>query len=60
MTTIASKGIVGDFRAPNIVRFGIAPMYTRFQDIFEAVNIIRETMLSDLWKNHENDISPYT
>ncbi|MBR78623.1 MAG: kynureninase, partial [Woeseiaceae bacterium] len=57
---LASKGIVGDFRAPNIVRFGIAPMYTRFQDIYDAVNIIRETMQSDLWKNHENDISPYT
>ena len=57
---IASKGIVGDFRAPNIVRFGIAPMYTRFQDIFDAVNVIRETMQSGLWKNHENDISPYT
>jgi kynureninase len=50
MQAIIERGVVGDFRQPNIMRFGFTPLYTRFVDCWDAVMIIREVMLSGAWK----------
>lgn len=41
---LISKGIVADFRAPNIIRFGFSPTYLSFQDIFRSVETLRQVM----------------
>ncbi len=35
-----TKGVVGDFRAPDLCRFGLAPLYLSYEDVFRAVETI--------------------
>jgi kynureninase len=35
---------IGDFRNPDILRFGLAPLYLRHADIWDAVEILRSTL----------------
>ena len=32
--------VVGDFREPDVMRFGFAPLYLRFVDLFDAVQLM--------------------
>jgi kynureninase len=41
---LADAGVVGDFRAPDVLRFGFAPAYLRFVDVWDAVATLREIM----------------
>ena len=51
MQAIIERGVIGDFRQPNLMRFGFTPLYTRFVDIWDAVIIIRDVMLSEAWRD---------
>ncbi len=50
MQALIAAGVVGDFRAPDIVRFGLTPLYTRFVDIWDAVQIIHTVMKEKRWQ----------
>lgn len=43
---LIADNIVVDYRAPNIIRFGFAPLYTRFQDVAKTVEVLAEIMCS--------------
>ncbi|MBI1779706.1 MAG: kynureninase [Proteobacteria bacterium] len=44
MQALIERGVVGDFRAPDIMRFGLTPAYTRHVDIWNAVEILARIM----------------
>jgi kynureninase len=43
---VADRGVVGDFRPPDLCRFGLAPLYTRYVDLWDAVERIAEVVES--------------
>jgi kynureninase len=53
MRALISRGVVGDFRAPNIMRFGFAPLYLSHQDVVSAVDVIKDIMTTGAWQNPE-------
>jgi kynureninase len=43
---LIEQGVIADFRAPDVLRFGFAPLYLRYRDIRDAVYILTEIMVS--------------
>ena len=50
MQALIAHGVIGDFRAPDILRFGFAPLYTRFIDVWEAVDRLSQVLHSGKWR----------
>ncbi|HQR10389.1 MAG TPA: kynureninase [Casimicrobiaceae bacterium] len=50
MQALIARGVIGDFRAPDVLRFGMTPLYTRFTDIWDAVDALRAVMSSEVWR----------
>jgi kynureninase len=46
---LISRGVVGDFRAPNLMRFGFTPLYTSYVDVFDAAQHLHEVLSKRLW-----------
>jgi kynureninase len=49
MQALIAQGVIGDFRAPDILRFGFAPLYNRYEDVRIAVEALRRVMASGSW-----------
>ena len=47
---LIERGVIGDFRAPDILRFGLTPLYLRFEDVWQAVEILGEILESGIWR----------
>lgn len=50
MRALIDAGVIGDFRAPDIVRFGFTPLYVRFVDVFDAVERLAAIMAGKIWQ----------
>ncbi|WP_373353746.1 kynureninase [Pseudoroseicyclus sp. CXY001] len=48
---LIARGVVGDFRAPDLVRFGITPLYIGEEEIDRATETLREVMAGRLWED---------
>ncbi len=53
MQALIAEGVVGDFRAPDILRFGITPLYTTAADIDRAVAVLERVLRDGSWDRPE-------
>jgi len=49
MQALIARGVIGDFRAPDIMRFGFTPLYTGTADVQAAIRILAEVMQHETW-----------
>jgi kynureninase len=54
MQSLIDRGVIGDFRAPDVLRFGLAPLYVRFVDVWDAVAVLRDVMASGAWHDERS------
>jgi kynureninase len=53
MQALIAHGVIGDFRAPDMIRFGVAPLYIRYVDVFDAAGILASVLDNRAWDRPE-------
>ena len=53
MQALIARGVIGDFRAPDIMRFGFTPLFIDAGDVDAAIAIIADVMTNRLWDRPE-------
>lgn len=49
MQALITAGVIGDFRAPDVLRFGFAPLYNTPDDVDRAVSVLADVLRSKSW-----------
>jgi kynureninase len=50
MQALIARGVIGDFRAPDILRFGLTPLYVGYRNVWNAVEILRDILATEAWR----------
>lgn len=53
MQALIARGVIGDYREPHVLRFGFTPLYTRFVDVWDAVETLRDVLDTEAWRAPE-------
>ncbi|SOB79030.1 Kynureninase [Sphingomonas guangdongensis] len=49
MAALIDRGVIGDFRAPDLLRFGFTPLYLGFEDVWRAADVLADVLASGVW-----------
>ncbi len=50
MQALIEHGVIGDFRAPDLIRFGFTPLYVSYSDVWDAVDTLEDVLSSGVWR----------
>ncbi|MGO3393858.1 kynureninase [Glutamicibacter arilaitensis] len=53
IAALIDQGVIGDYREPEVLRFGITPLYLTRTDIWDAVEKLREILHTNAWQREE-------
>ncbi|OWJ66521.1 kynureninase [Inquilinus limosus] len=53
MQALIARGVIGDFRAPDVMRFGLTPLYLGYADVFDAVAAVEDVITSKAFEAPE-------
>jgi kynureninase len=53
MQALIARGVIGDFRSPDIIRFGLTPLYLRYIDVWDAVAFLKDILERESWRRPE-------
>ena len=56
MQTLIEGGVIGDFRTPDILRFGITPLTLRYADLWTAAATLGEVLAMETWRDERHDV----
>jgi len=53
MQALINRGVIGDYREPQILRFGLTPLYFGYADVWDAVEILKDVLDTKAWDKPE-------
>ena len=53
MQALIAEGVIGDFRAPDVLRFGFTPLYLSERDVDRAVTVLAEVLRTRAWDRED-------
>lgn len=53
MKALIARGVIGDYREPGVLRFGITPLYLGYADVWNAVDVLRDILENKSWDRPE-------
>lgn len=51
MQNLIARGVIGDFRAPDNIRFGFSPLFMRYTDVYDVVEILEDILTSHTYED---------
>ena len=51
MQALIERGVIGDFRAPDLMRFGFTPLYLDEADVLAAAETLETVIAQELWRD---------
>jgi kynureninase len=51
MQAMIERGVIGDFRAPDVLRCGFTPLYLGYEDVWRAVEILADILATGAWRD---------
>jgi kynureninase len=53
MQALIERGVIGDFRDPDILRFGLTPLYLRYEDVWNAVACLSDVLSTKAYRDEK-------
>jgi kynureninase len=53
MRALIDRGVIGDFRPPDLLRFGFTPLYVSYRDVYDAARVLKDILAREAWRDEK-------